>query len=65
MRVMKYGENIMKNIRFKFLQQRIQQQRRAASNITNEPIKEEKMSSHRKEFLEMIEELKQDFNGKK
>tara|TARA_Y100000034_G_scaffold96092_1_gene116919 strand:- start:201 stop:389 length:189 start_codon:yes stop_codon:yes gene_type:complete len=62
---MNYGENIMKNIRFKFLQQKVQQQRRSTASTTFNETDEFEMTPQRKEFLEMIERLKRDFNGKK
>ena len=55
----------MKNTRFAFLQQKIQQQRRNASNITFEYTEEEKMSPQRKEFLDKLEMLKRDIRGDK
>tara|TARA_Y100000310_G_scaffold205900_1_gene206257 strand:+ start:200 stop:367 length:168 start_codon:yes stop_codon:yes gene_type:complete len=55
----------MKNIRFKFLQQKVQQQRRSTASTTFNETDEFEMTPQRKEFLEMIERLKRDFNGKK
>ena len=55
----------MKNFKFTFLQQRVQQRRRNASSITFEYDGEEEMSPQRKEFLEMLEELKRDIRGNK
>ena len=55
----------MKNSKFTFLQQCIQRQRRAASNITFESTEEEKMSPQRKEFLDMLEKLNRDIRGDK
>ena len=53
----------MKNSKFTFLQQCIQRQRRAASNITFESTEEEKMSPQRKEFLDLLEKMKQEHEG--
>ena len=52
----------MKNTRFKFLQQRVQQQRRNEASFTTEDT-EFKMTPQRKEFLDMLEKLKQDIRG--
>ena len=55
----------MKSSKFTFLQQCIQRQRRAASNITFESPEEEKISPQRKEFLDKLEKLKRDIRGDK
>ena len=52
----------MKNTKFTFLQQKVQQQRRNATSCTFEDI-EFKMTPQRKEFLEMLEKLKRDNRG--
>ena len=49
----------MKNKRFTFLQQKVQQHRRNTSNCTFEDT-EFKMTPQRKEFLEMIEKYKRE-----
>ena len=54
----------MKNTKFTFLQQKVQQQRRNATSCTFEDI-EFKMTPQRKEFLEMLEKLKRDNRGDK
>tara|TARA_Y100000310_G_scaffold97979_1_gene95643 strand:- start:1573 stop:1740 length:168 start_codon:yes stop_codon:yes gene_type:complete len=52
----------MKNTKFTFLQQKVQQQRRSAASATFEHT-EFKMTPQRKEFLDMLEKLKQDTRG--
>jgi hypothetical protein len=52
----------MKNSKFTFLQRTIQQRRRCAEDITFEDT-EFKMTPQRKEFLEMLEELKRNIRG--
>tara|TARA_Y100000310_G_scaffold333714_1_gene411818 strand:+ start:326 stop:493 length:168 start_codon:yes stop_codon:yes gene_type:complete len=54
----------MKNTKFTFLQQKVQQQRRSATSTTFEDA-EFKMTPRRKDFLEMLEKLKQDTRGDK
>ena len=49
----------MKNTKHTFLQQRVQQHRRKTSNSTFEDT-EFKMTPQRKEFLEMLERMKQE-----
>ena len=51
----------MKNFKFTFLQQRVQQRRNVAS-ITTEDT-EFKMTPQRKEFLEMLEKQKRENQG--
>jgi len=51
----------MKNTKFTFLQQKVQQ-RRNTSNCTFEDT-EFKMTPQRKEFLEMLERQKQKYQG--
>ena len=52
----------MKNTKFKFLQQRVQQQRRNTEITTFEDT-EFKMTPQRKEFLEMLERQKRENQG--
>ena len=52
----------MKNRRFTFLQQRVQQQRRNESSCTFEDT-EFKMTPQRKKFLEMLERQRQENQG--
>ena len=52
----------MKNSKFTFLQQKVLQHRRSPANTTFEDT-EFKMTPQRKEFLEMLEELKRDIRG--
>ena len=54
----------MKNTRFKFLQHRVQQQRRNEASFTTEDT-EFKMTPQRKEFLDMLEKLKRENQGDK
>jgi hypothetical protein len=54
----------MKNSKFTFLQRTIQQRRRSAEDTTFKDT-EFKMTSQRKEFLEMLEEFKRDIRGNK
>ena len=53
----------MRNGKFTFLQQCIQRQRRNVSNITFEEDGEEEMSPQRKEFLDLLEKTKQEYEG--
>jgi hypothetical protein len=52
----------MKNIKYTFLQQKVQQQRRSATSCIFEDT-EFKMTPQRKEFLEMLERQKQENQG--
>ena len=52
----------MRNTKFTFLQQKVQQHRRNTSSGTFEDT-EFKMTPQRKEFLEMLEKLKRDNRG--
>ena len=52
----------MKNIKYTFLQQKVQQHRRNTSSGTFEDT-EFKMTPQRKEFLEMLERQKQENQG--
>ena len=52
----------MKNSKFTFMQQRVQQRRRSTANVTFEDT-EFKMTPQRKEFLDMLEKLKRDIRG--
>ena len=52
----------MKNTKFTFLQQKVQQHRRNTSSGTFEDT-EFKMTPQRKEFLEMLERQKQENQG--
>ena len=54
----------MKNTKFNFLQQRVQQHRSNSACPTHRDT-EFKMTSQRKEFLEMLEQLKRDNRGDK
>ena len=54
----------MKNSKFTFLQQKVQQHRRSTANVTFEDT-EFKMTPQRKEFLEMLEKQKQENRGNK
>ena len=54
----------MKNSKFTFLQRTVQQRRRTSEGTTFEDT-EFKMTPQRKEFLEMLEELKRDIRGDK
>ena len=54
----------MKNSKFTFLQQCIQQQRRNEASFTTEDAEFE-MTPQRKEFLDMLERLKRDIRGDK
>ena len=54
----------MKNTKFKFLQQRVQQHRRNASSTRFEDETEVgKMTPQRKEFLEMLERQRREKQG--
>ena len=52
----------MKNSKFTFLQQTVQQRRRTSEGTTFEDT-EFKMTPQRKEFLEMLERLKRENQG--
>ena len=54
----------MKNTKFTFLQQKVQQQRRSATSCTFEDT-EFKMTPQRKEFLEMLEKQNRENRGNK
>ncbi len=54
----------MKNSKFTFLQQTVQQRRRTSEGITFKDT-EFKMTPQRKEFLEMLEKQKQENRGNK
>ena len=54
----------MKNSKFTFLQQTIRQRRRNAESSTFEDT-EFKMTPQRKEFLDMLEKMKQEYEGDK
>ena len=54
----------MKNTKFTFLQQKVQQQRRSAASDIFEDA-EFKMTPQRKEFLDMLEKAKREYGGDK
>jgi len=54
----------MKNAKFTFLQQKVQQQRRNVANTTFEDT-EFKMTPQRKEFLDMLENAKREYGEDK
>jgi|TARA_R110000824_G_scaffold160437_5_gene335237 hypothetical protein len=54
----------MRNGKFTFLQQCIQRHRRNASDIASEDDEFE-MTPQRKEFLDMLEKMKQEYEGDK